>query len=30
VLLHPDCHERLHRQGLTVAKPRPAKGVRKA
>lgn len=30
VLLHPECHERLHRQGLTVAKPRPAKGVRKA
>ena len=30
VLLHPDCHERLHRQGLTVSKPRPARGVRKA
>src|SRR5258706_1834846 len=26
VLLHPECHERLHRQGLTVSKPRPAKG----
>lgn len=30
VLLHPDCHERLHRQGLTVSKPRPLLGVRKA
>ncbi len=30
VLLHPDCHERLHRQGLTVPKPRPLRGVRKA
>src|SRR6266849_3462582 len=30
VLLHPECHERLHRQGLTVSKPRPARGVRKA
>jgi len=30
VLLHPDCHERLHRQGLTVSKPRPSRGVRKA
>ena len=30
VLLHPDCHERLHRQGLTVSKPRPLRGVRKA
>ena len=30
VLLHPDCHERLHRQGLTVTKPRPLRGVRKA
>jgi len=27
VLLHPDCHERLHRQGLTVSKPRPLRGV---
>jgi RNA-directed DNA polymerase len=26
VLLHPDGHERLHRQGLTVSKPRPARG----
>ena len=30
VLLHPDCHERLHRQGLTISKPRPSRGVRKA
>jgi RNA-directed DNA polymerase len=30
VLLHPNCHERLHRQGLTVTKPRPSRGVRKA
>jgi RNA-directed DNA polymerase len=30
VLLHPECHERLHRQGLTVSKPRPVRGVRKA
>jgi len=30
VLLHPECHERLHRQGLTVSKPRPLRGVRKA
>lgn len=27
ILLHPDCHERLHRQGLTVTKPRLARGV---
>ncbi len=30
VLLHPECHDKLHRQGLTVSKPRPARGVRKA
>src|SRR3989442_1617765 len=30
VLLHPECHERLHRQSLTVSKPRPVRGVRKA
>jgi RNA-directed DNA polymerase len=30
VLLHPECHSKLHRQGLTVSKPRPARGVRKA
>jgi RNA-directed DNA polymerase len=27
VLLHPECHEKLHRQGLTVSKPRLARGV---
>jgi RNA-directed DNA polymerase len=30
VLLHPNCHQQLHCQGLHVEKPRPAKGVRKA
>ena len=31
VLLHPNCHRQVHaHKGLTVAKPRPAKGVRKA
>jgi RNA-directed DNA polymerase len=30
VLLHPECHDKLHRQGLTVSKPRLARGVRKA
>ena len=30
VLLHPDCHDRLHRQHLAVSKPRPLPGVRKA
>jgi RNA-directed DNA polymerase len=30
VLLHPNCHQQLHSQGLHVEKPRPAKGVRKA
>jgi RNA-directed DNA polymerase len=30
VLLHPNCHQQLHSQGLYVEKPRPAKGVRKA
>jgi RNA-directed DNA polymerase len=29
VLLHPECHRRLHSQGLTVTKPRPAKGRKK-
>src|SRR5712691_3834097 len=24
VLLHPTCHQQVHSQGLTVAKPRPA------
>jgi RNA-directed DNA polymerase len=30
VLLHPNCHQQLHSQGLYIEKPRPAKGVRKA
>jgi RNA-directed DNA polymerase len=30
VLLHPTCHKQVHSQGLTVEKPRPAKGARKA
>jgi RNA-directed DNA polymerase len=30
VLLHPNCHMQVHRQGLYIEKPRPAKGVRKA
>jgi len=30
VLLHPNCHQQVHRQGLHVEKPRPARGVRKA
>jgi len=30
VLLHPDCHQRVHRQGLTVVKPRPSRGVGEA
>lgn len=31
VLLHPNCHRQIHAdKGLTVVKPRPAKGVRKA
>jgi len=27
VLLHPTCHRQVHSQGLTVAKPRPARDV---
>ena len=27
VLLHPNCHQQVHSQGLHVEKPRPAKGV---
>jgi len=27
VLLHPNCHRQVHSHGLTVVKPRPAKGV---
>jgi RNA-directed DNA polymerase len=30
VLLHPECHRKVHSQQLEVVKPRPAKGVRKA
>ena len=30
VLLHPNCHKQVHSQQLEVAKPRPARGVRKA
>jgi len=30
VLLHPNCHQQVHSQGLAVAKPRPATGVGKA
>jgi RNA-directed DNA polymerase len=30
VLLHPNCHAQVHSQGLTVVKPRPPSGVRKA
>lgn len=30
VLLHPTCHSKVHSQGISVVKPRPAKGVTKA
>ena len=30
VLLHPNCHERVHSQKLAVVKPRSARSVRKA
>jgi RNA-directed DNA polymerase len=30
VLLHPNCHAQVHSHGLTVVKPRPQRGVRKA
>jgi RNA-directed DNA polymerase len=30
VLVHPNCHQQIHNQGLDVGKPRPAKGVREA
>jgi RNA-directed DNA polymerase len=30
VLLHPNCHQQVHSQELTVAKPRPSPDVRKA
>jgi RNA-directed DNA polymerase len=28
VLLHPTCHQQAHAKGLSVSKPRPARGVR--
>jgi RNA-directed DNA polymerase len=30
VLLHPNCHRQVHSRGLTVGKPRPARGDREA
>ena len=27
VLVHPNCHQQIHSQGLDVGKPRPARGV---
>jgi RNA-directed DNA polymerase len=31
VLLHPECHDKVHRQNLSVSKPRlPERGVRRA
>ena len=31
VLLHPECHDKVHRQNLSVSKPRlPQRGVRRA
>lgn len=30
VLVHPNCHMQIHSQGISVVKPRPAKGVTKA
>jgi RNA-directed DNA polymerase len=30
VLLHPNCHRQVYSQGLTVVKPRPARGDREA
>lgn len=30
VLLHPNCHHQVHRQRLTVTKPRPVRGDREA
>ena len=30
LLLHPNCHQQVHSQGVSVEKPRPAKDVRKA
>jgi len=30
VLLHPNCHNKVHCQGLSVVKPRPARGAKEA
>ncbi|HFH4105959.1 group II intron reverse transcriptase/maturase [Pseudomonas aeruginosa] len=30
VLLHPECHQRLHARGLQVSKPAPSRGLAKA
>jgi RNA-directed DNA polymerase len=30
VLLHPNCHRKVHSQGSTVVKPRPSRGVKEA
>lgn len=30
VLLHPECHRQVHTKGLSVTKPRPARGVTQA
>ena len=30
VLIHPNCHRQVHAKGLTVSKPRPAKGTPQA
>jgi RNA-directed DNA polymerase len=30
MLVHPNCHQQIHSQGLDVGKPRPARGVGKA
>ena len=27
VLMHPDCHDQLHAEGLNVEKPVPARGL---
>lgn len=27
ILLHPNCHDQVHNQQLTIEKPRPPKGV---
>jgi RNA-directed DNA polymerase len=30
VMLHPNCHRKVHSQGIEVVKPVPARGLRKA